>query len=68
MSFEKFVYRNQLMLQCLENIAASNGVSGLFQYSSDLRPQVRELLAAQERLLTAAERVLERCQPTEQVH
>ena len=61
MSFDKFVYRSQLTAQCLDQIVSIGGASSIFAPSSEHSPQVRELLAAQERLLSAAESLLESC-------
>jgi len=62
MSFEKFVHRNQLVAECLERIAATGNAGSLFEHSAEFNPKVRELLAAQERLLNAAERLLDHCE------
>ncbi len=65
MSFEKFVHRNLLVADCVQRIAASGKAGHLFEHSARFNPRVRELLAAQERLLNAAERLLEHCDSTE---
>jgi len=65
MSFEKFVHRNLLVADCVERIAASGKADHLFEHSAQFNPKVRELLAAQERLLNAAERLLEHCDSAE---
>lgn len=62
MSFEKFVHRNQLMAQCLEQIVASGVADRVFECAAGADPSVREFVAAQQRLLTAAERLLDRCE------
>lgn len=61
MSFEKFVHRNRLTSDLLERIASSDGASRLFAHTQVVDPRVRALVAAQERLLSAAERLLEHC-------
>lgn len=61
MSFEKFVHRNSLVADCVQRIAASGKAGDLFEHSAAFNPRVRELLAAQERLLNAVERLLEHC-------
>ncbi len=62
MSFEKFVHRNQLVAHCVERIVASGKADRLFGLTSEADPSVRQFLAAQERLLTAAERLLDHCE------
>jgi len=61
MSFEKFVHRHSLLADCVQRIAASGRAGHLFEHSAEFNPKVRELLAAQERLLNAAERLLDHC-------
>jgi hypothetical protein len=63
MSFEKFLHRNELVAQCLEQIVASGAADRLFACAAGTDPSVREFVAAQERLLTAAETLLDRCGP-----
>lgn len=60
MSLEKFVYRNRLLIEHLEAIATGANVTRLFVHTGKFDPYVRDFLSAQERLLTAAERLLER--------
>ncbi len=62
MSFDKFVHRNRLVAECVHRIAASGNAGRLFQHANGFDPVVRELLAAQERLLNAAESLLDRCE------
>lgn len=57
---EKFVHRNRLVAQRLEQIAASVHAARLFERPLDASAELRTLLAAQERLLNAAERMLDR--------
>ena len=61
MSVEKFVHRNQLLSECVERITSSGNAGRLFRHCAEFDPRVRELLAAQERLLNAAERLLDHC-------
>jgi hypothetical protein len=61
MSFEKFVHRNRLTSDLLERIASSSDANRLFAHTDAVDPRVRALVAAQERLLSAAEKVLEHC-------
>lgn len=61
MSFEKFVHRNRLTSDLLDRIAASSNANRLFSHADAVDPRVRDLVAAQERLLSAAEKVLEHC-------
>jgi hypothetical protein len=60
MSFEKFVHRNRLTSDLLERIASRSDATSLFAHTDAVDPDVRALVAAQERLLSAAEKVLER--------
>lgn len=62
MSFEKFLHRNRLMAQCLEQIVASGMAGRLFECPAAADPSVRQFVAAQQRLLTAAERLLDHCE------
>jgi hypothetical protein len=61
MSFEKFVHRNRLTSDLLDRIAASTDADRLFAHTDAVDPRVRALVAAQERLLSAAEKLLEHC-------
>ena len=61
MSLEKFAHRNRITAELLEKIAASSRAAELFTPHETVNPLVRELIAAQGRLLNAAERVLEHC-------
>ena len=61
MSFEKFVHRNHLVAECVQRIAAYGNAGRLFEHSTEFNPKVRELLMAQERLLNAAERLMDHC-------
>jgi hypothetical protein len=61
MSIEKFVHCNRLTSDLLERIASSSDAGRLFSHAEVVDPHVRALIAAQERLLSAAEKVLEQC-------
>lgn len=61
MSVEKFIRRNAVVTQCLSRIAEHDDARKLLGPSLRFDVDIRELLSAQERLLNAAEHVLERC-------
>jgi len=61
MTIDKFVRRNQLLAEYLAQIAERRAEVGWGDSAAPLNAAFREVLAAQERLLTAAERLLERC-------
>jgi hypothetical protein len=61
MSVRKFVQRSELTARCLRQIGESREGQRLLTPSFNPDAEVRALLHAQERLLNAAERVLERC-------
>lgn len=67
MSIE-FISRNRIVTQRLEQIAACDHASLLFGPSRSISEEVRVSLAAQERLLNAAERVLECCNTSRPNH
>lgn len=59
MTQDKFIKRNILISQHLEQIAQQRGLSGSAQSMIPTSHAFRELLVAQERLLLAAERMLD---------
>lgn len=61
MTFDKFLKRNQLIADHLAQIAAHRDSIGWVDSATPLDTDFRDVLAAQERLVTAAERLLESC-------
>ncbi|MDB5987087.1 MAG: hypothetical protein JWR16_2140 [Nevskia sp.] len=61
MTFEKFLKRNKLIAEYLAQIALHRDAVGWVDSAMPLDASFRDVLAAQERLLTAAERLLESC-------
>lgn len=59
MTQDKFIKRNQLIARHLEQIACERAAAGNENRLTPSTPYFRELLIAQERLLLAAERMLE---------
>jgi hypothetical protein len=66
MTFDKFLKRNQLIADHLAQIAAHRHCIGWVDSATPLDMDLRDLLAAQERLVTAAERLLESCDKSSQ--
>ncbi len=58
-AFEKFSNRNLILAQYLERIAGCH-LTGALDRLGRFSPDVRRLLAAQEKLLSAAEQVFEK--------
>jgi|GEM_PF-2567331 len=61
MTFDKFLKRNQLIADHLAQIAAHRDSIGWVDSATPLDADFRDVLAAQERLVTAAERLLDSC-------
>lgn len=59
MTYEKFLRRNELIASCLAQIAQNKSLVAWVETARPADSGLRELLAAQERLLTAAERMLD---------
>ncbi len=59
MTFDKFLKRNQMLAELLAEIAARREAVGWVNHAAPIESGLRDVLAAQERLLTAAERLLE---------
>lgn len=60
MSLEKFQRRSEILHQRMQQISRSRDAGQLLQHRRHFNPEVRSLLVAQERLLDAAERLIDR--------
>ncbi len=59
MTFDKFVKRSQLIFEHMQRIAHNTASMPRFDVLAPVDPLLRDVIAAQERLLTAAEELLE---------
>ncbi len=59
MTFEKFIKRSELIFDHMQQIAHSMTAVSRFDAMTPINPLLRDVIAAQERLLTATEKLLE---------
>jgi len=59
MTFDKFMKRSQLISEHIQRIASSAAAVSRFDTQAPTNPLLREVFSAQERLLIAAEELLE---------